>query len=175
MKSTGKFLTLRGQMEQAQFQNWNKENILDYANVLDITKGWRVVYFKAWLGSYPSLDNPGQGVEYAIHGIVGTDDMSFIESNGSDNRQIAWSNQLYSSGGKIGGAYSDGLMNESYVIDPDHVIQKQLDIYFFPGGGATMESQFVDINYIVYLEEMSLTPNESIVSTIKQSAQNLEA
>lgn len=175
MKSTGKFLTLRGKLEGARFIQWNTENILDYANVLDITKAWRLVYFKAWLGSYPSLANAGLGIEYSIQGMISTDTIPAISSDGSDNRQIAWSNQLYSSGGKVAAAYSDGLMNESYIVDPDHIIQKQLNINFLPLGGSGYENDTVDINYIVYLEEMQVTANESIVSTIKQSAQNIEA
>lgn len=175
MKKTGRTLTLRGKIKDCRFDEWTTKNILDYANVLDITKAWRLVYYMHWLGDYPSRDSPGSGIEWSLNGMVSTDDLVVVSSDGTDNRQIAWSNQLYSAGGKIGGAYSDGLMNEQYIIDPDHIIQKQLDINFLPQGGTTFESLFVDVNYIVYLEEVQVTANESIISTIKQSAQNLEA
>jgi hypothetical protein len=175
MKPTGRTMTLRGQIQDAEFDTWNTKNILDYANVLDISKAWRVQYYMAWLGSYPSRDNPGTGVEWAIHGFLSTDDLTVYESNADDNRQIGWSNQAYNSGGKTAGAYADGLMNESYIIDPDHIVQKRLDINFLPFGGSDFEALFVDINFIVYLEEVQITPNESIISTIKQSAQNIDA
>lgn len=42
MKFTGKTLTLRGTAEQLTWDSWNTKNILDYANVLDINKAWRV-------------------------------------------------------------------------------------------------------------------------------------
>lgn len=174
MKTTGKRMTLRGQIPNCQFDEWNTRNVLDYANVLDIKKAWRVVYFMQWLGDYPSRDSPSSGLEWSLNGILSTDDLPVVESDARDNRQIAWSNQLYSAGGKVTGAYSDGLMNEQYVIDPDHIIQKRLDINFLPQGGTTFESLFVDVNFIVYLEEIEITPNESIISTIKQSAQNLD-
>ena len=38
---------------------------------------------------------------------------------------------------------------------------------------AVIEGTLIDINFIVYLEEIQITANESIVSTIKQSAQSL--
>jgi hypothetical protein len=175
MKKTGRTLTLRGKIKDCRFDEWTTKNILDYANVLDINKAWRLVYYMHWLADYPSRDSPGLGQEYSINGMVSTDDLVVVNSDAADNRQIAWSNQLFSTGGKTAGAYSDGMFNEQYVIDPDHIIQKQLDINFLPQGGTGMENLFVDINYIVYLEEVQVTANESIISTIKQSAQNLEA
>ena len=41
-------------------------------------------------------------------------------------------------------------------------------------GSSTLEGESHQMNFIVYLEEVKLTPSESIVSTIKQSAQNIE-
>ena len=174
MKTTGKRMTLRGQIPDCRFDQWETKNILDYVNVLDISKAWRVVYYMHWLGDYPSRDSTGLGQEWSLNGILSTDDLAVVESNANDNRQIAWSNQLYSTGGKVAGAYGDGLMQEQYVIDPDHIIQKRLDINFLPQGGTSMESLFVDVNFIVYLEEIEITANESIISTIKQSAQNID-
>ena len=59
------------------------------------------------------------------------------------------------------------------MIDPEHIIQKELNINFLPLGDSVIEGTLVDVNFIVYLEEIQITANESIVSTIKQSAQSL--
>ena len=96
-----------------------------------------------------------------------------VENRADDNRLITWINQCYSMGGKSIGANGNGLLNEQVVVDPDHIIQKELNISMKYLGGSVFENTLVQTNYIVYLEEVEITAIESIVSSIKSSAQSL--
>ena len=52
MKLTGKTLTLSGQMPKRSFNQQlfrDPYTILEYANVLDINKAWRLKDFKCWI------------------------------------------------------------------------------------------------------------------------------
>jgi len=174
MKKTGRTLTLRGTTEGFKASvDWYSENILDYANVLDINKAWRLRWFEVWPVDSLSLASPGSGVETALEAIISTELPALVQNRADDNRLVAWSNQAYHLGGKTVGANAMGILGHQVVIDPDHIIQKELNISFRMLGGSTFENTNVNANYIVYLEEVQITATESIVSTIKQSAQSL--
>ena len=174
MKKTGRTLTLRGTTEPFLCStDWYSENILDYANVLDITKAWRLRWFEVWPVESLSLSSPGTGMETALESIISTELPAALQNRADDNRLVAWSNQAYSLGGKTQGANAMGILGHQVIIDPDHVIQKELNISFRMLGGSDFENTTTMANYIVYLEEVQITATESIVSTIKQSAQSL--
>lgn len=174
MKATGRTLTLRGTTEANKAStDYHSENILDYANVLDINKAWRLRSFEVWPVDSLSLASTGSGIEVSLEAILSTELPVPVVNRADDNRLIAWSNQTYTLGGKTVGSNAMGILGHQVVIDPDHIIQKELNISFRMLGGTTFENSDFNANYIVYLEEIEITPTESIVSTIKQSAQSL--
>mgnify|MGYP003628504477 CR=1 FL=1 len=174
MKSTNKTLTLRGTTELFNVTtDFYLQNILDYANVLDISKAWKVRWFEAWPVELNTAATMGRDF-VSIEAILTTEAMPLAErvNRADDNRMIAWSNTYYGCGGdpssKAGGPYGSQV-----VVDPDHVIQKELNIMFRLLGNTTFEGEERKMNYIVYLEEVDISPTESILFTIKQSAQSL--
>jgi len=173
MKSTGRTLTLRGTTEAFRGADWYSENILDYANVLDISKAWKLLYCQVWFVESPTRTTYMGGQENSLDILLSTELPVPVQNRADDNRLIAWINQCYSAGGKVAGANGHGMLNEQVVIDPDHIIQKELNISFKYLAGTTGEDTDIEVNYIVYLEEYDITPTESIISTIKQSAQSL--
>lgn len=175
MKSTGKTLTLRGTTESFNVgsTDFHLENILDYSNVLDINRAWKIRWFEVW----PVGLNLGavMGRDYvSIESILTTEAMPIAErlNRADDNRMIAWSNTYYGGGGDPT-SKSAGPYGTQIVVDPDHVIQKELNIMFRLLGNSSFEAEEREMNYIVYLEEVDITPTESIMFTIKQSAQSL--
>lgn len=172
MKATGKTLTLRGTMVAADWDNWNTKNILDYANVLDINKAWRVRWVETWMSTPIGLIAAGSRTDFSITTMLDTESVVNPVNRADDNRQIAWGSQTYSLG-RAPASKCTGIIGNQVVIDPDHIVQKELNINFLPLGDAVIEGVEIDINFIVYLEEIQITANESIVSTIKQSAQSL--
>ena len=176
MKLTGKTLTLRGTTELFNTtSDFYLENILDYANVLDINKEGKVGWCEGGFVNAPGLDGSASDQNNTLEAVLATEDIGVnkFQNRADDNRLITWIMQLYSMGRKAVGSNSQGLINAQVVVDPDHIIQKELNIFFRYMGGSAFENQKVRINYIIYLEEMEISPTESIISTIKQSAQSL--
>ena len=67
------------------------------------------------------------------------------------------------------------LMHSEYWMKDDHVIQNRLDISASARGSQTVEGLTgYTLNYIVNLEEVDITPTESIVYNIKSKAQDLQ-
>ena len=172
MKATGKTLTLRGTYVNADWDSWNTKNILDYANVLDINKAWRVRWVETWLSTPVGLLAAGSRTDMSITTMLDTEAVANPVNRADDNRQIAWGSQAYTLG-RGPASKTTGFIGNQVVIDPDHIVQKELNINFLPAGDSVVEGVTLDINFIVYLEEIQITANESIVSTIKQSAQSL--
>jgi len=80
--------------------------------------------------------------------------------NWGDNRQIGWSSTNISSTGGAQAPFS--------LIDPDHVII--MDLYIqgvVSGAGGSSE-----INYLIELETVELTNDESILTLIKERSQD---
>ncbi len=176
MKFTGKSLTLRGELTVGALNNsYFTKTILDYSNVLDIEKGWRV----RWIEIMPQPIKGVLGARIGINGILATDD---IVSSGptqkfTDNRQIGWTSDTYIYG-DVGGSgvasLSQSIDGYTRIIDPDHIIQRRLDLSLSIGTAFAAEAETAVVNYIIYLEEVKITPVEAVISNIKSVAQDID-
>ena len=186
MKRTGKTLTLSGTLPQKLFYSQlfrDPHPILEYSNVLDLTKAWKIKEVKCWLKS--SVDEMGLAADSNINFryTLATDDIASDQDwyAAGDNRAIAWGTVGYdctqSGTGKetsFTGAGTTQRTNAVYLRE-DHVIQNRLLIGYEGIGpqsvveGATI---FYELNYLVELEEYVITPVESIIFGIKAIGQN---
>ena len=74
----------------------NIKTILEYSNVLDISKAWRVKDFKVWLKSTPEEIGIANWGNMAIRCQLNTDDMGREAYwNAGDNRAIAFMEAAY--------------------------------------------------------------------------------
>ncbi|AXH78514.1 MAG: hypothetical protein [Circular genetic element sp.] len=186
MKSTGRTMTLSGQMPKRLFGaglHRDPYTILEYANVLDISKAWKLLDFKCWiqedsqnLGAFAEPFQFGLDVQLATD-VIPDEPMW---NNAGDNRAVGFGTLTYYVGdGQYKPAISFTgasrmLMHESYWMKDDHVIQNRLDISAAAKGNNTVESlEGYTLNYIVNLEEIDITATESIVYNIKSKAQDL--
>ena len=185
MKKTGKTLTLSGQMPQRQFGELlfrDPKTILEYSNVLDINKAWKVKDFRCWIqGTCNDMGInkeacTGLDVQLSTDNIPNSGDWN----NATENRAIGWGTLSYwftQSNIKVStpqAGLARMLMNSEYWMHPDHLIQNKLTISAQATGNTDLEAAtgYV-LNYIVYLEEYDITPSESIVFNIKGKAQNV--
>jgi len=183
MKDTKKRMTLSGQIGPFLFSRAlsaaNTKTILEYTNVLDIKKAWRVVDFRVWLASsHADIGMVADGLlDFRVQ--LNTDEMKDGYWDASDNRAIAWGEIAYASQAQYGKpAGSAGApmqnINTEYYIKPDHIVQTRLDLSVEgTGSGTTTEGKDFLCNYIVYLEQYDITPQESIVFNIKSKGQDL--
>ena len=187
MKKTGKTLTLSGQMPPRLFGEQlfrNPHTILEYANVLDINKAWKVKDFKCWIQETGNELAKPSTTECGVFGMdvqLSTDDIPYSKdwNNAGDNRAIGWgtlsyylTNGVYKPQSFSG--FSRMLMHSEYFMHPDHLVQNKLTISAAALGNSIIENlNRYTLNYIVYLEEYDITPIESIVFNIKGKAQDL--
>ena len=185
MKKTGKTLTLSGQMPKRQFgmeMFRNPHTILEYSNVLDINRAWKVKDFRVWIQENDKdLGALTTGAQFGLDTQLSTD----IIPNGKDwnnageNRALGWGTLVYYLGDgqykpQSFTGFSRMLMNSEYFMHPDHLVQNKLTISAYAGGNGDVEGLTgYTLNYIVYLEEYDISPVESIVFNIKSKAQDL--
>ena len=115
-----------------------------------LTNGYIVREFYAWVNG-ASADG--------VYVVLGKEYDMVAGGDASDSRQIAWAGNAWSTGtGLTAGAFS--------VIDPDHVVIQ--DLYIRRENPADVA------NYLVVLEERTLTDDESILQLIKERSQDDE-
>jgi len=186
MKRTNRTMTLSGQMPKRLFGAGLQRDpytILEYANVLDISKAWKLIDFKCWiqedganLGAYSEPFQFGLDVQLATDQIPDEP----MWNNAGDNRSVGFGTLTYyiGDGQYKPQSFSGGsrmLMHSEYWMKDDHVIQNRLDISASAKGSAVVEGLTgYTLNYIVNLEEVDITPTESIVYNIKSKAQDLQ-
>ncbi|GAG68304.1 unnamed protein product, partial [marine sediment metagenome] len=183
MKRNDKSMTLRGSISLQVNRQFEGFNILEYSNVLDLSKAWKVIGYAVW----PTGFRPGFAAQFitqsaSIESFLATDVNIFdtanilIQNSPEDNRQIAWGNSLVNlgSGDKVqSSSQVQAIEYESYWIDPNHVIQDELNLYLRVGASNEFEGQVKQFNYIVYLEEYEISDIESIIYNIKGKSQDL--
>jgi len=185
MKRTGKTLSLSGQLPKRTFLQTlfrDPTTILEYANVLDLTRAWKVKDFKCWIqetglefGTVSAPNSFGIDVQLSTDDIPG----SAQWNNAGDNRGVGWGTLSYNlSDGQYKPQTFSGvsrmLIHSEYWMQPDHLIQNKLTLSAqCSGTNSALEAMDgYTLNYIVYLEEYDITPVESIMFGIKGIAQN---
>ncbi len=185
MKRTDKTMTLRGSVNTVVNRQFEQFNILEYSNVLDLTKAWKVVGYSVW----PTGWRDGFSAEFilqtaSIESFLATDINIFdtatiqILNSPEDNRQIAWGNTLVNLGvgDKVNSSQkAQGVSDEHYWIDHNHIIQDELNLYLRVGASDSYEGAIKQMNYIVYLEEYEISDIESIVYNLKGKSQDLSS
>ncbi|GAI76173.1 unnamed protein product [marine sediment metagenome] len=181
MKSDQGSMVLSGVLDVTILDPWDRgvKRILEFSNVLDITKAWRVKDVKVWMKSEPTDIGIANYGNMSIRYQLNTDEMSRGQFwDAGDNRaiafgEIAYGLNSYNDKQAFGLPVSANLRQYANYVQPDHIIQNQLDLcasIIFPESGGLV----VELNYIVYLEEIQITPTESIIFNIKGKAQDLE-
>lgn len=75
-----------------------------------------------------------------------------------DNRQIGWSSTTMST--------TFSVNNKTDIIDPDHIVLQDLWILAYTGGADGR------INYLIEIEPVTLSNDESILQLIKERSQD---
>lgn len=186
MKGNCGRMTLAGTIEDITFgdaMHRAVKTILEYSNVLDTSKAWKLKSIQAWMKSTTESAGLTTDAQFDLRFQLNTDDMNqeaFWDAG--DNRAIAFGEVAYAAQQttyKPTSSYSLAPMqnlNSEWYVQPDHVIQTRLDLAVAgKGAGTTTEGKTFDINYIVELEEIAISNIESIVYNIKAKGQDLSS
>jgi len=137
--------TLRGQFAEGTV----KRLIVDDGR---LNHGYKVVKF---------LISGGPGASsYDAQAVLSLDYDSGVTWNWGDNRQIGWASQRV--------ADTSGAQPIMSVLDPDHVVIMDLYIQGIVGTGTGSDP----INYLIELETVDLTDDETILTLIKERSQD---
>jgi len=184
MKQTSREMTLRGTFEQQVNRQFVPHNIFEYSNVLDLSKAWKIKGYAVWpQGWRQDFGAQSTTQSASIETFLATDSNIFdnppvmIQNSPEDNRQIAWGNTIVNlgSGDKSMSLKNQGVSQEHYWIDPNHVIQDLLNLYIRIGCSSDYEGLVKRFNYIVWMEEVEITDTESIIFNIKGKSQDLSS
>lgn len=138
--------TLRGQLTVTGGGVGKTQIVVDDGR---INVGYKVTGFFLWLDS---ASNASFAASLSMSEVIAGSGM-----DASDNSQIGW---VY-----VAPNGSDSVLKE-YILDPDHVIVRDL---FIQLSGAPNDTY----NYMVVAEEYELSDNEAIMGIIKEGDQSL--
>jgi hypothetical protein len=113
-----------------------------------LNSGYRIVSFQVW----PDFTN-----DDAVFATLGTQYDMVSTANAGDNRQIGWAiGSVDSTGANRGGQMWS-------VLDPEHLVI--MDLYILSNRNTT-------VNYLIELEPVELTDDQTILTLIKERSQD---
>ena len=151
-----KVRTLRGQVTVTG----NKADEQLILNDQLINRGLRVTGFFVWPDVATSDSDRSFSAVLSYAQLASAD----IRMSASDNSQIGWSWNVQAGAAPPLPYAASGYLNQ--VIDPDHIINRDLFLSFRFSSNATY-------NYMIVCELMELTDNEAIITIVKENSQSL--
>lgn len=176
----GRRLTLRGLYELDDNELGNPQLLFDYVSP-DRTRAWKVIRAAFWPKTWKAEIGTADG-QMLVCACLSTDDMTITKTQHmqdvSDNRQIAWAQHLYNIRASpvadyigLNGAMIGAL--DDFVVDPDHVVVNELWLTLASLSDSST-SPTREYNYLITLEEITITPSESVLQQIKGIGQNID-
>lgn len=170
--------SLRGKLTLADNAIGQTIRIFDYVSP-DRTRAWRVKHAHVWPITIREDTGSDEG-KIAAQFAIATDDGWNTKWDGildpTENRTFGWA--LWSGFVRENGSSDficpeSGYLTSPFTIDPDTIVVKELWIAMC----STTESgtsPVRDWGYMVVLEEVKVTPAQSIFQQIKGMAQNVD-
>jgi len=172
-------MTLRGVIECADGNRSHAQNVLDYVSP-DRTRGW--VIKDAWLWcqtirAQTPNDDHGQMI---IQAQLSTEEVAPVfDQYVNDNRIFGWMQQQYMRRTTSSGSSTDYILPNAglnvmcrFIIDHDTTIVKELWL----GMGTSSDGSDEPLrlwNYLIDLEEVKISPEQSVFQQIKGMGQSV--
>lgn len=141
----GRIRTLRGQLTVTAGGTAKQQLIVDDGL---LNRGYKVIDWYLW-------ENGGSPTQFAgvlsMQPVLAADDMK-----ADDNTQIGW---IWQSNITQGGGIKES------ILDPNHIIVRDLYV-------TIMNAANDDYNFMVVVEEVSITSDEAIINIIKEESQS---
>lgn len=169
-----KLLSFRGRITAADNAILKNENIFTYTSP-DLTRAWKVESFYLWPDPRAIAPTDGQ---WQLSASLATDEIEALDFESvqdvSDNRQIGWMSKGYN----MRDASKDfitgptGLGDNQALVDPDHIINRNLYINFYTSTDSDTSPQR-GYNYLLILREVKVTESQAILQMVKGVAQDI--
>jgi len=169
-----KLLSFRGIIKAADNSISKNNNIFTYTSP-DLTRAWKVESFYIWPNPRATVGVDGQ---WQLTASLATDEIegSTFDSVATveDNRQIGWMSKGYNlrDAGKDFITSPTGLVDNQAIMDPDHIVNRNLYINFYStSDGDTSPTR--NFNYLLILREVKVSESEAILQMVKGVAQDI--
>jgi len=187
----GRAMTLRGSFDMLIGRNTayggsTEERLFAYES-MDRTRGWRVTYASIWIQEL--LHGTGGGDSRALaQWTLSTDTLGAVvistaatarewerRMGPGDNRTIAWRTADYQTRENTN---ADFLVENpgptAMILDVDRIVTNELWVQAFgvTEGGADLTLQ---CGYVIELEEVKISPSESVLQQLKGIGQDIGA
>ena len=143
--------------------------------IRDRTRAWKIESFYIWPDPRAIAATDGQ---WQLSASLATDliEATTFEAvqDVSDNRQIGWMSKGYN----MRDASKDfitgptGLGDNQALVDPDHIINRNLYINFYTTTDSDTSPQR-SYNYLLILREVKVTESQAILQMVKGVAQDI--
>jgi hypothetical protein len=173
----GRTFSLRGKIAAADERVEPNKLVFEYASP-DRTKGWRVKEAYIWPVNWHGIAHVGDGF-MNLSASLQTDSRKLFHDtivDPTENRCFAWAQQNYNHrDGPINFITPNGFpLNQArFLVDPDHVLTNSCYLSVATASDVD-QSVYREWGYLIILEEMKLTPTESVFQQIKGIGQNID-
>ena len=182
----GRVLTVRGSIDTV----WNSpratESLVFNYESPDRTKGWKVTGSWIWIdtlsqNTITANNNPAIVAALATDSIipagapgVGMDAITTAD----DNRLFGWT-QIHYRGFDTNDYFvphASTPASQSFLLDLDRIVTNELfmNVQCITNGGLPAGSNPVKVNYMIALEEVKISPSQSILQQLKGIGQNID-
>jgi len=173
----GRTFSLRGKVAANDNQVVANHPIFDYVSP-DRTRAWKVIEAYIWPVSPWSAGSVATDGFMCLNAALATDTGKFNQpqiSDPTENRMFAWAQQTYN----IRDAATDfitpngfPLQQARFVVDPDTLITKEMYINITTSTDSDT-SYSREWGWLIILEEVKVTPSESLFQQIKGIGQDI--
>ena len=181
----GRAMTLRGSIDTVWNDTRATEALIFNYESPDRTRGWRVTGAWVWIdtlsqNTISSNNNPGVIAALATDTIIpaGAPGVSMNAiTTASDNRLFGWT-QIHYRGFDTSDYYiPHASIPESnrFLLDFDRIVTNELymNVQCITNGGLPAGINPVKVNYLISLEEMTLSPSQSVLQQLKGIGQDV--
>ena len=173
----GRVFSLRGKVAVIDNQSTVNTLVLDYVSP-DRTRAWKVIRAYVWPVHAVGVTNADDGF-MILQAALATDQGKFNYpqlNDPTDNRLFGWAQQTYNTrDGATNFITPNGvaLGNMEMLLDPDHLITKELYINF-ANTSDTDGNHSREWGWLIVMEEKRVTPAESLFQQIKGIGQDVD-
>ncbi len=177
-----KTLTLRGTLTADMNSGSCGEALAMSYESPDRTRGWKVVGAWLWLADIESQNTISSNNNPVLFGSLSTDQLPapvrYAQiSSVEDNRLFGWTSvhlRGFDTNDYFLG-HATVPADQSFLLDLDRIVTN--DLYVYAGimaNGGFVSPLPVKINYMIALEEMNITPSQSVLQQLKGIGQNID-